>query len=314
LCALSCAPPAAEPEPEVPRAQSPTREWRHRRSKLVVALGSARHSANDVLAGAGARPIARAKFTYGKVSKDLQDEEVSLWIRRPETTWTRVGSALTDSDGWAAIAIPPETLQVSIGGVGRGELLFVVEGDHSRTSSELWLFERGTPAVVFDIDGTLTTGDAELIKETLLGADIVMRAHADVVTKRWASAGILPIYLTGRPYLFSPATRAWLARHGFPAGPLITADHITSALPSESRVGAFKSDWLGHLSQQLGVKLVAAYGNSDTDVCAFARAGIPGDWTFVLGRSGEVPCGDSPPASGIVEFGLHRELPLPPAN
>nr|MBA2320394.1 hypothetical protein [Deltaproteobacteria bacterium] len=56
-----------------------------------------------------------------------------------------------------------------------------------------------TSAVLFDIDGTLTTGDGELIEDLLGDGAPHMRPGASAVAQRWANLGYLVVYITGRP-------------------------------------------------------------------------------------------------------------------
>ena len=251
--------------------------WRHTRTSLTVKLGSARHSAVDVIANPGSSPGVRGKFAYGKLSKDLEDEEVWLQIADEAGNFTSVGKGRTDGDGRVTILLPARFLERA----GAHRFRFLVSGDLSTAEGYVWLLERGTKVVVFDIDGTLTTGDSELIDDAF-GGDIDVRNGAVDVVRHWADTGHTPVFLTGRPYMYNRSTRAWLHEHGFPAGPMITADSLGQAMPSAGGVGTFKREWLRALIGDVGVSVQAAYGNASTDICGFAQAGISPSVTYII--------------------------------
>ena len=58
-------------------ASAGSKSFRHRRSSLV-ARGRASHSSNDVIVNPRAEAVIEGKFAYGRVSKDLEDDDVSL--------------------------------------------------------------------------------------------------------------------------------------------------------------------------------------------------------------------------------------------
>jgi phosphatidate phosphatase PAH1 len=174
----------------------------------------------------------------------------------------------------------------------------------------------GRKAVVFDIDATLTTSDTEVFEEILAGAVPEMRAAADQVVERYADKGYFVVYLTGRPYFLDPASRSWLADLGFPRGPIRTTDSVSEALPTEGGVGAHKQAYLEELTDGPGVDLRYAYGNASTDVCAFARAGIAPERTYIIGDHGGEACEGYGPSQALTDYPSH--LPtlddLPPGD
>lgn len=286
MVSLGC-PPSTSPAPQGPtdgngtRAaeQAPTRPagWRHTRSRLVVKLGATRHSAADVIVNPRTSANVEGKFSYGKVSKDLEDEEVWLQISDASGSWASVGKGLTDSDGRVTLLVPYRYLTR----FGPTPFRFVVSGDLSQAQGYIWVLKPGTTAVVFDIDGTLTTGDSELIDDAF-GGDIDARAGSVDLVRHWADAGHLPVFLTGRPYMYNPSTRTWLQKLGFPLGPLATANSMGQAMPTQGGVGKFKTNWLRSLQNNAKVSLQAAYGNASTDICGFARAGISPSVTYII--------------------------------
>jgi phosphatidate phosphatase PAH1 len=180
-----------------------------------------------------------------------------------------------------------------------------VTGDGTRADGTIWVWAPETRVVVFDIDGTLTPGDREIIKRAVWGSAVKVRSGAADVVRHWvANSAITPIYLTGRPYLFSADTRRWLERHEFPSGPLITADSLRQALPSSGGVGLYKETWLKQLIGVQKLSIIAAYGNADTDICAFARAGISPATTYIFGDDSR-RCDQFDPPQWIADFVDH---------
>lgn len=294
-------PSSAAPEgPVAPKAgfgpPAAAAGWRHKGSSLITRLGSARHSAVDAVNNPGMPAAAHGKFAYGTASKDLQDEEVWLLVET-ESGYEPVESGLTDSDGRVTLTTPGMFLARP----GPHPYRFVVSGDLSEARGVAWVVARGQKVVVFDIDGTLTTGDSELVDD-LFGGDIDVRPGAADVVRYWAESGHTVVYLTGRPYMYNASTRAWLEQHGFPAGPMATANSLSQAVPSAGGVGAFKRAWLRALREQTGVDIVAAYGNANTDICAFAQAGIPPSATYIIDN-------DTPACEGYEPVHLIADYP-----
>ena len=95
-----------------------------------------------------------------------------------------VDRALTDSDGRATLHVPGSFLAEP----GPHPYRFIASGDLSSARGVVWVIERGQTVVVFDIDGTLTTGDSELIDDAF-GGDIDVRPGAVDTARHWADAG-----------------------------------------------------------------------------------------------------------------------------
>ena len=217
--------PEAVATPDAPPTHGPFREctqgkfgtppksgsFKHRRSKLIAKLGDAAHSAQDILVRPGDPVVVPGKFAYGRVSKDLEDETVVVFLDTCES-YSAVGTTLTDDDGRTALAIPEHYVP----GVGVYNITQVMRGDASQVSSRLTIAPAGSRLVLFDIDGTLTIGDDELtdelknvyLKEFYSGKR-PPKAYPDAaaVTKSWQAQGYLLVYTTGRPYWLAGLTR-----------------------------------------------------------------------------------------------------------
>lgn len=131
-------------------------------------------------------------------------------------------------------------------------------------------------AVVFDIDGTLTTR-VLAIRDTRKGAVAAVQAYAH--------AGYRIIYLSARHPLFQWHIPGWLERHGFPEGSV----HVTESREHRNDHASFKHGVLNEYRAN-GWVLVAAYGDSSTDFDAYADAGIDKDRVFALRREGAEAC------------------------
>lgn len=256
------------------------RHWYNR----ALALGPPGHSTQDLVVKPGGALTVEGKFTYGSVSKDLEGEPVQLYVNDC-TSWRSVGSGDTDSDGRARVRMTAPTAPGIYG------LRLVVRGDASYTSAWLLVPPAGARLTVFDIDGTLTTSDLELVKdvvtelfEPILRGTYDPKPHPyarELVEERERRGG-LPIYLTGRPYWLSKSSRDWLALQRLPKGALHTTDSTSDAV---TRVADYKAEFLNSLKAQ-GFVLEAAYGNASTDITAYAAAGIAKSLTYIIGTNG----------------------------
>jgi len=283
-------------------------EWRHRVRATLA--GSPRHVVSDPIVRAGSDADVTVKLAYGKLNKDLEDEAVSIWVRRAACKWQRAGEAVTDDDGRARVTIPAALVSPP----GVYELRAVVRGDLSAAAGAVYALAPGTAVVVFDVDGTLTTGDSELIEDLAGDGAPDVRAGAPEVARRYAAAGYLPVYVTGRPYTLRARTVRWLDAHQFPRGPLIVTDRLRDSLPAGSSVGAFKSGALRRLTTGAGATIAAAYGNAATDVCAYAALEPAPTSAFIIG--GTPPrCGDAPALTAIDSYVDHaKTLAIEPAT
>ena len=271
---------------KLPAPPSAKESFRHRRSRIVRRVGASGHVAPDVLAVAGRAFVVSGKFAYGGASKDLEDERVKVFAGDC-AGWQLLGEAITDDEGWARL----ESTGLA---AGVHSLALVVVGDGTRAEATLTVVPVGTRIAVFDVDGTLTTSDAELFRD--VGRDLVRpivsgkkipaaRPGGAALTHVEAARGHAIVYLTGRPYLLAGRTREWLARIGAAPGPLYVAPTLEDALPSRAGVAEFKLAVLRAL-QADGCVIDVAYGNATTDIDAYLGAGLRTDQIFIAGKHG----------------------------
>jgi hypothetical protein len=288
--------------------------FKHKRSKLVTAMGDASHRGQDVLVVVGQPQRLVAKFAYGQLDKDLKDEAVDIYVQRavPCGEWSLLGQAWTTKDGDKGTVDGVE----DDGGrvffditeerrlpLGRYPIRMRVRGDGTVAAFELVVVPPKTMVVVFDIDGTLTTRDKEITKEYLaelvnIDYDPVMYEGAVEVVKAWAEKGYTIAYVTGRPDWLRELSEKWLRAKGFPPGVLHLADTMHQVLPTSGGVAKYKSDYLKSL-QARGLFVAAAYGNATTDIEAFAAAAIDKSRTYIIGPHGG--------KEGTVAVGGYRE-------
>lgn len=260
-------------------------EWEHPVISGTIALASPGHSIEDLVftwhEGAAGSLQVEGKFAYGSISKDLEDEWVQAYADDCQG-WVDLGLGLTDSDGRVRFAMPPALLAHP----GRYEVRMVVQGDGSTARGYVLVVPPGTQFVVFDIDGTLTTGDDELALEVfteLFGGDYVPEAYdgAGDIVAAYSDRGYEMIYLTGRPYWLSHVTRGWLEDLGAPLGTVHLTRDLGETLPTEDGVGNYKRDYLRSIL--VDHHILRAYGNAETDIFGYREAGIALEDIYIIG-------------------------------
>jgi hypothetical protein len=202
---------------------------------------------------------ARTTPTGGLLSSPFIGESVSLWYYDPgPMAWQAIGRTTTGNDGFYELA--------SSG-------FIVPNGRHVNA-----LFPPGAKVIVTDIDATLTTEDPEVFNQvTDVSYVPKMKTAADRLLQAWDSKGYPIIYLTARPHVLRVETRRWLEDLGFPIGAVITATAFLSD------PAPYKTAWMRRMVDDFQWDVVAAYGNADTDIEAYANAGVALDRTFIIG-------------------------------
>ena len=255
----------------------------------------------------GNAPEVCAAFEYGlgaALLRAASRQTVVVGVRDPDRRlpegqhWFGCGRechcAVVRTDGGGRLRLP---LPAHLVRPCRYAVRAVVKQDLSQTRGSLFLLRRGTPLVVFDMDGTLTTGDAQVVgqfaAEALagLGHAVRYRARAGALTcaRAWAARGYQVVYLCGGQGTSYGMRYDWLINAGFPPGPLHLTRTGLPTLPVYASVGAFKLAYLRRL-QALGLPIHAAYGNTESDLRAYRKAGVPEHRTFyVVGGGAMAP-------------------------
>jgi hypothetical protein len=218
------------------------RPWKRSHNHWVPQSGAPNHSVQDILVTEGSPITIEGKFTYG-LSKDLEHETI-LGFLNTEGGWISLGEETTDDDGRARFTVASPL------SIGVYDVQLEVAGDASVAEASLWVLPRGTHLTIFDIDGTLTTRDEEIVKDVkadlffpLLHKEYVPTAYpgAAPLTMAQVTRGYVNVYLTGRPYWLAKTTRMWLKGPlGFAPGVLHVTDSNKEAVPKRRGVGTFK--------------------------------------------------------------------------
>jgi hypothetical protein len=257
----------------------PLLDWEHFESTLVTASGSQRHRGRDMFYNPGDTHWAMAKFAYGPTDWDLSGEQVDLFLlRNCEGDWEPLGPAYTtfdgdhptvegveDSGGWVFFQLP-QALPL-----GRHRVHMVVRGDDSRADTYIEVVEPGTPIILSDIDGTLTTSEWERLVDFLLDNIPEVNPGAPEALQALVDLGYRPMYLTARPEFLGNRTYEFIALRGLPPGIIHTTLTTTGAMGAEA-VG-YKTAELDALAAR-GLVPSWVFGNTDSDGQAYDNAGI----------------------------------------
>ena len=132
------------------------------------------------------------------------------------------------------------------------------------------------PAVVFDIDGTLTP-DVTAFTEARPDAASVVQGYAD--------KGYRIVYLSTRIRFLQSGIPAWLEKKGFPASSI----HVAQTNSEYKNPASFKTRVMKDY-QARGWRLMGGYGDSSSDFEAYANVGIPKTVVVALQRRSESLC------------------------
>ncbi len=223
------------------------------------------------------------KFAYGVLDDDIADEEIDLYLNEGcGDAWIPLGTVNTtddgdhptvegveDSGGWVYFDA------TSLGlGEGRHRFLMVVAGDLTTTEVYIDIVAAGTPIIVSDVDGTLTTQETEEFTALLSGQLPNANPDSAAVLTALAKQGYRVFYLTARPEFLGRRTREFLEAHDYPLGLVHTTLSFGGA--TGSAAVAYKSGELEAIAAR-GLVPSWAFGNTDSDAEAFAGASVPED-------------------------------------
>eukprot|EP01121_Diplochlamys_sp_Union-15-3_P003035 TRINITY_DN1286_c0_g1_i3.p1 TRINITY_DN1286_c0_g1~~TRINITY_DN1286_c0_g1_i3.p1 ORF type:complete len:716 (-),score=103.51 TRINITY_DN1286_c0_g1_i3:85-2193(-) len=237
-------------------------------------------------------------FRYSVTS--LKQEAVDLWIQEPDYygplgAWKHMGESHTDKESGKVVFKVPKS---HFDKLGRYPIQMIVKRDHSVASGNVWVLKPKTQVVVYDIDGTLTIGDQELIKQLTVDNLNVeynprIRNGTVAMVRAWFAKGYLPVYLSGRAGTYYNLTRVWLIKKGFPPGIIGHTDSAIPTLPmyhvpgsKTIGVGNFKKQYLRQL-QSLPLSIKACYGNTSNDIHVYSVIGKTKKQIFIVGPKGK---------------------------
>ncbi|MFO0548705.1 MAG: phosphatidylinositol transfer protein [Polyangiaceae bacterium] len=257
------------------------RDWVHFGSSVTAATGFANHRGRDMFYNPGDTIWVMGKFAYGVFDDDIQDEDVDVYLNEDcGPNWQLLDTVRTTTDGlhatvegvedtggWVYYQLP-SSIQLS---EGRHRFLLVVAGDLSTTEVYVDIVKPGTPLIVSDVDGTLTTTENEEFTALLTGSLPDANPSAPEVLTALAEHGYRIFYLTARPHFLGGRTREFLDAHNFPLGLVHTTLTFTGATGSSAVT--YKSDELAAIAQR-GLVPAWAFGNTASDAEAYDNAGI----------------------------------------
>ncbi|AJQ94331.1 lipin/Ned1/Smp2 family protein [Gynuella sunshinyii] len=260
------------PEPPQPEKIS----FKHLGSKILSSFYQPYHMVHDEVVAAGDTGTMVGKFDYDIfLHKDLEDEQIYAYIYGTGMSdWEYLGSYRTDSDG---------KVYVPAGDRDAGEYLvrMVVAGDLTSATGYLSVVEPGTEAILFDIDGTLTLTDFEAVGDYLGIRTALTHSYAIETVNAYKDKKYRLIYLTGRPYWLAKDTREWFDIQQIPSWHLHTNPYGDGPIPPDTQ--DYKTAYIQKLIDN-GVNIIRAYGNAQTDIGAYAAAGIPKEETYIIGQ------------------------------
>jgi len=269
-------------DPALPK-NSREGKFRHKRSYIVSKTAKDNHASDDLTLNPGQERIHSVKVQYGFFGKDLEDEYVNLYyLNKQDCQFEKVGRARTNSDGIVNFKITaPERY-------GFHEFTARVDGDSTTVQFSAQVVPENQKFIIFDIDGTLTTGDGELIYQIfkkIFSSDYVPKEYegAQKALRILKKRGYKFIYITGRPYPLHQITRDWLSSKGMIKGSLYLTKALNQSYPSKAGVGRFKRNRIQLLLAD-GHKIVHAFGNADTDIYAYLQAGISASNVHIIGK------------------------------
>lgn len=266
--------PRCEPKP----LEAGAGEFRHRRHKALAKIAAPNHRGLDQLLGVGDEQVIHAKMVYGELDKDLEDEDVDVWVLRGcAGDWEKLGEARTTEDD----APPVKSGEPSGGGrvrfeipadkrlgVGLHPVRVIARGDGSAAELDVLVSDGRVALAVSDVDGTLTGSEVEEFEKLVKGE--LPTAHPDAAEAITAlrDRGYLPVYLTARPEWLVNRTRAFLRERGFPSGLVQTTRTKTGFLGTAA--GNWKTLALADLSKHAEIRF--GFGNMPGDAAAYERA------------------------------------------
>ncbi|KAK9805362.1 hypothetical protein WJX73_006658 [Symbiochloris irregularis] len=251
-----------------------------------------------------AEPFISGTFEYG-LGRGASKRKVYIFLSKSQdhdaglhdASVSFAGVFTTDRSGRLKHVPIPSNIWAT---PGHYSVIGLLPDDHTYAKGSLFIVKPGTKAVVFDVDGTLTVGDIEVVTMFAIDAlavstsaaqnlthkyDLKQRKGALHVVRAWAAKGYQPIYLSGRQGSYFNLTQEWLVRHRYPPGPIhLTKTHLPT-LPIYYSVGNFKVAYMEVLKAR-GLDIVAAYGNTTTDIRAYGAFGIPKERTYIIGPHG----------------------------
>lgn len=204
-------------------------------------------------------------------------------------------TAAETSTGPASTTVAETTAAGSTGepatGTSEGTTAVVDSTESGGTTAGACELEQ--PAIVTDIDETLTISDGEFLMQIGDGTyDPIEREGGSELITAYADLGYRIMYLTARSEdivlegtgeTAREATERWLLEHGYPTDPATTVVVLSEMFVFDDTAQEYKAEAL-MAQQAAGWRFDYAYGNATSDIGAYADAGIALDVTFIIGE------------------------------
>lgn len=251
--------------------------FRHFGSWMLSSIYKPQHMIHDAIVASGTQATVIGKFDYDPVlHKDLEDEYVHTYLVGGNMDeWEYLGRYRTDSDGKIYVPVSKP--------VGEYRVRMVVEGDRSTVDGFLSVVEPGRQAVLFDIDGTLTINDFEAYLDYAGIKTAQAHAYAPETVNAYRDKGYQILYLTARPYWVTHDARQWFPSYGLLPWHYHSNPYGDGPIPPDTL--EFKTQYVSYLRNTVGLDIIRAYGNAETDIAAYAAGGIPAEDTWIIGEN-----------------------------
>ncbi|MBC7661155.1 MAG: phosphatidylinositol transfer protein [Chitinophagaceae bacterium] len=269
------------------------------RNMAIAKIGAYSHRGRDIIALPGKPLWIIGKFTYSYIDANLTDEPVDIYISEGcSKGWQKIAQTKTThskehetvenvADDGGRIFVELTSLGVNLP-IGRHKILLVVPADNSYAEMYVDVVDPGTPFVITDVDGTLTSSEWAAATEAWAQ---IPEAHPNAAEtfQQFYNKGYHIIYMTARADWFIYRTRLWLNKKGFPPGTLRT----TSSQLGFNGIAAslFKTSELALLKTNTGIIPSFAFGNKPSDVEAYGKAGISPTSSYYFGLTDTDPLG-----------------------
>lgn len=223
---------------------------------------------HDAITVPGATVPLRVKVedAFGPFRPDAAREKVTFLAFGRE-----LGTARTDREGFAALTVQAPREPGVYGVTTR------LDGRDGRPSghAKLFVVPADRPVVVCDVDGTLSAMGT--VRALVAGDRAPCYPGSPELLRELAKTHQV-VYLTARDDALDKKTRAFLALHAFPTGPVIfdewgltTPEARAQLLPSNH--GKFKRAVIDGLLAR-GLRVTLGIGNAETDAEAYEGAKI----------------------------------------
>ena len=249
-------------------------DFRHFKNRVISRLGDPRHRGFDLVTSAEtATQTLEGWISYTTFDRALEDEDVDVFACGAGA-WQRVGIARTDDEGHFALRLSGDARLP----IGMRELFVSVVGDRTGVGFLAYVAPGGSPLIVSDVDGTLTSSENAFLETIVLGTEPDAHAGAPRAYDTTTAKGFQVVYVTARGNQYTTATRDWLAHKVFPRGPVrLSPSFIT--LPGGDTVD-FKTQTIAALVAA-GLDVAERVGNRASDITAYTASGVAADRIFI---------------------------------